>query len=126
MVYYIEGHPLYLPLLDPFFDAIGQRELRAVTSTVTLLEVLVLPLRQGDKRLIERYRSISGLQTIPVSATVAEEAARLRANHRMTTPDALQLATAITTGATAILTNDVRFPRLLSPQLLILDELRGV
>lgn len=55
LIYYIEEHPRYLPLLDPFFDAIGQRELRVVTSTVTLLEVLVQPLRQGNLRLVERY-----------------------------------------------------------------------
>ena len=127
LIYYIEEHPLYLPHLDPFFEAIDRGEIRVVTSTVTLMEVLVQPLQRGNFRVVERYRKIlldvAGLRTVPVTTTVAEEAARLRAAHRLAPPDAFQLATAITEGATAILTNDLRLPRLASLPLLILDEL---
>ena len=47
LIYYIEQHPLYLPVADDLFDSIQQGNTRAVTSVLTLLEVLVHPLRRG-------------------------------------------------------------------------------
>jgi predicted nucleic acid-binding protein len=127
LIYFIEEHPTYLTQVEPFFEALDRGELRVVTSTVTLLEVLVQPLRQGDLALMARYRAIllgiAGLDTIPVSTAIAEEAARLRATHRLAAPDAIQLATAFVEGADAFLTNDIRFPRPVTPQVLVLDEL---
>src|SRR2546423_772839 len=43
LIYYLEEHPTYLPLVDPFFDALARGDLHAVTSTVTLIEVLTQP-----------------------------------------------------------------------------------
>lgn len=127
LIYFIEEHPLYLPLVEPFFAALDRGELRVVTSTVTLLEVLVQPLRHGDTALMRRYRDlllgVDGLSSIAVSPRIAEEAARLRATHRLAAPDALQLATGLVEGAGAFLTNDARLPRLATPQLLVVDEL---
>lgn len=127
LIYYIEEHPRYLPLLDPFFDALDSGALHAVTSTMTLLEVLVRPLRQNDLLLARRYRDIlldlQWLYTVALSASIAEGAAHLRAAHRLTPPDAVQLATALNEGATAFLTNDARLPRLPNLRTLLLDEL---
>jgi predicted nucleic acid-binding protein len=127
LIYYIEEHPIYLPLVDPFFDALDSGELRVVTSTMTLLEVLVQPLRRGDDALVRRYRHIllnhSGFEILAVSSRIAEEAARLRAMHKVSPPDALQLATAVVAGATAFVTNDIRLPRLAKPRMIVLDEL---
>lgn len=81
-----------------------------------MMEVLVLPLRLGDRALAERYREIllrsRNLQTLPVSESVAETAARLRAEMNLRTPDALQLATASVNGAAYFFTNDARMPAL--------------
>lgn len=54
---------------------------------------------------------------------VAEEAARLRARHNLRTPDAIQLATAIRSGASSFLTNDRHLPKLAPLNLLLLDQL---
>ena len=125
--YFIEEHPVYLATVLPFFQALHRREIQVVTSTVTLIEVLVRPLRHGDARLAQQYREIlfnvTGLDTVPVSVAVAEEAARLRATYSLRAPDAVQLATAINAGAAAFLTNDTGLPRLATPRLLVLDEL---
>ena len=127
LIYFIERHPVYLAQVRPFFQALDRGELRVVTSTVTLLEVLVHPFRRGDAVLLQQYRDIllnvQGLDTIPVSPAIAEEAARLRAVHRLLPADAIQLATAINAGAAAFLTNDTGLPRLATPRLLVLDEL---
>src|ERR1035438_5453343 len=81
-----------------------------VTSFVTLIEVLVHPLREGRPELAEEYRNIllhsPALTAIPLDEGIAEEAAGLRARHNLRTPDAIQLATAIRSGASWFLTND--------------------
>lgn len=71
IIYLIEEHPKYLPLVRPVFEAVRRGEVRFVTSTVTLLEVLVQPLRQGRVELAEQYRTIltmaANVAIVPVS-----------------------------------------------------------
>jgi predicted nucleic acid-binding protein len=128
LIYYIEEDPTYLPLLDPFFQALAGGELRVVTSTVTLVEVLTQPLRQGAGELARQYRdlllSTEGLTVRAVSAAIAEEAARLRAVHELRTPDAIQLASARLAGAYSFVTNDRRLPAVPELTTIVLDDLR--
>ena len=58
LIYYVEMHPTYLRLIEPVTDAIDQDEVVGIASTVTLLEVLVLPLREKDFELVQEYQSI--------------------------------------------------------------------
>lgn len=78
--------------------------------TITLLEVLVQPIRANQLEIARQYREIlqnaPGLTMYDVSADIAAEAAELRAKYQIRTPDAIQLATAIIGGATHFLTND--------------------
>jgi len=94
---------------------------------ITLTEVLVHPLRQGNPRLSDEYRSLlltSGdFQTLPIDAAMAEQGADLRARYGLRTPDALQIATALAAGCTALLTNDARLQRVTDLRVLVLDEL---
>ena len=126
LIYYLEEHPTYLPLVDPFFDALARGDLYAVTSTVTLIEVLTQPLRHGDAALAAQYRSLllnnRGIGMRAVSVAIAEEAARLRAAYTLRTPDAVQLATALDAGASAFLTNDARLAAIPDLRVLVLDQ----
>jgi predicted nucleic acid-binding protein len=126
LIYFIEENPTYLKLVSPFFEAIDQGEVSAVTSIVTLLEVLVHPFQHGDAALVQQYRDIllnaQGLTTILLSQDIAEEAARIRAAHNIRTPDAIQMATAIYVGASYFLTNDARLPSLPELKVLVLDR----
>jgi predicted nucleic acid-binding protein len=123
VIYFIEQHSRYYPLVQPFFAAVDRGDIAVVTSTVTLLEVLVHPHRQGNLALMQQYRDIllnaRGLRTVAVSPAIAEEAARLRALHRILPADALHLATALIMGASAFVTNDARIPS--SPALRIIQ-----
>ena len=78
-------------------------------------------------QLLQHYRTILreaiGLRTVPLNSLIAEEAAKLRAAHNLSSPDAIQMATALTEGAAAFLTNDHRLPRLPSLPLLLADNL---
>lgn len=129
LIYFIEENRDYIHLVQPFFEALDRAEFTAVTSVVTLLEVLVHPLRRGDRELAERYREIllgaEGLRTVIVSSELAEEAAQLRADYRLRTPDAIQLATMRHEGAAFFLTNDARLPAVPGLTTLVLDELKA-
>jgi len=127
LIYFIEEHPTYLPILDSFFEKLDKGSIRVVTSVITLSEVLVKPLRDGDTELAQQYRDIllnaEGLTTVEVSVAIAEKAAQLRSQYSLRTPDAIQIATALQSGATALITNDIRWPVLPNLQMLILDKL---
>jgi predicted nucleic acid-binding protein len=129
LIYYIEVNPSYISIVDPFFDALFRGEFEVVTSTMTLAEVLVHPIRRGDRVLTATYRDIlhnaSHLQTVPFTADIAEIAARLRAEHKIRTPDAIQMATAIAMKADFFLTNDTGLPTLPRLDVLALNAVRG-
>lgn len=126
LIYYIEENPLFLPLVDPFFDAMIRGDFEVVTSTMTITEVLVHPFKHANAGLIQTYRDIlhdaAHLRTVSFSADIAEIAARLRADHTIRTPDAIQLATAIAMKADYFLTNDDSLPTLPHPKVLVLGD----
>jgi predicted nucleic acid-binding protein len=127
LIYLIEENLTFLPFVRPFFEAVDRGEFRVVTWIVTLTEVLVHPMRRGDQKLADQYRRIllhsSHVTAEPVSEIIADEAARLRARHGLRTPDAIQLATAIRSGASSFLTNDSRLPSLAPLNMLVLNQL---
>jgi predicted nucleic acid-binding protein len=89
----------------------------------------VQPLRLKHLDLVDRYRQVllasKSFQTVAVSAEIAERAAQLRAQQRLRTPDAIQIATAISAGAAAFLTNDARLVRTSAIEVLVMSELCG-
>jgi predicted nucleic acid-binding protein len=115
-IYFIEEHPRHLRTVEGIFGAIDAGELEAVTSALTLLEVLVLPYRVGDLALAERYETLlrrsRGLRMVELDAMVLRGAAQLRARLRIKTPDAIQLAAALSTRCTTLVTGDRRLPHL--------------
>lgn len=48
LIYFIEGHSVYQPILSSLFELNDKGGFSFVTSSVTLLEVLVKPLREGQ------------------------------------------------------------------------------
>ena len=127
LIYFIEENQNYIEVAKLFFEAMDRDEFKVVTSTITLLEVLVHPLRRKNSKLASEYRDIllnSKLQTIEISSTIAEQAAQLRADHNIRTPDAIQISACLNAGATHFFTNDVRLPKIPSIQTLSLDSLK--
>jgi predicted nucleic acid-binding protein len=124
----MEEHPEYLPVVRPFFAALSAGEFQAVTSTVTLLEVLVHPFRQKNVALAQKYRDIllnaTGLSLISVTPDIAERAAQLRAEFNLRTPDAIQVTVALQTGATHFFTNDGNLQKIPGFKTLVVEKLR--
>ena len=109
-IYFIEKDPKYLNIVRPIFAEIDAGNIEALTSTITLLEVLVLPFKTVNESLAEEYREIllhaEGLTTYEIVHEVSELAAKLRAKYTIRAPDAIQMAVGILYGADTFLTND--------------------
>jgi predicted nucleic acid-binding protein len=122
-IYFIEAHPVYLPLIKPIFLEVDRGDLQAATSALTLLEVLVVPYRDGNLPLAERYEQLltrgKGLRMVPLDTAQLRAAAQLRARHAVRTPDAIQLAAALSARCSAFVTNDRSIREL--PELRILQ-----
>lgn len=114
-IYFIEEHPRFLAPVRALFARADTGEIEIVTSALTLLEVLVVPLRAGDLVLAAKYEALltrsRGVRVVDLSRDQLRTAARLRAQYGvLRTPDALQLAAAISTGCQSFVTNDRRMP----------------
>lgn len=126
LIYFVEGDPHFLERIRPFFKALEQAEFTVVTSTLTITEILVKPLQHGRIDLTRTFQDLLAryVEIIPVTMEIAEAAAKLRADHGLRTPDAIQVATAITRQADFFLTNDARLARLSQPEVLVLSDLK--
>jgi predicted nucleic acid-binding protein len=126
-IYQLEENPRYLPFTDHIFSALERPGCEAVTSTITMTELLVQPYRDSDElRVDEFYALLStypNLQWIAPTLEIADLAARIRAMHRFRTPDALQAATAAHARAGGLITNDPIFERVDSFETLVLERL---
>ena len=96
-IYQEEAHPRYLPLTREVFSWLESPQSTAVTATMTMTELLVLPYRQRDQARADLFcallSTLPHLEWIPLNLKIADIAARLRATHRLKTPDSLQAAT---------------------------------
>jgi predicted nucleic acid-binding protein len=127
LIYYVEANPAYVDRMDAIISAIEKSSIDAVSSVMTLTEVLAQPLKLGNINLAQAYRAIllnsGGFRLLPITAQIAESAADFRARYNMRTPDALHIASAIDAGCDAFLTNDKGIKRVSEIAVWTLDEL---
>ena len=113
-IYFIEEHPKFLPVIAPLFHEADAGRRQLVTSSLTLLEVLVVPYRAGNRVLAERYEALltrgRGVRLVEMSHDQLRAAAQLRAATGAKAPDALQMVAAISAGCKTFITNDRRLP----------------
>lgn len=92
-----------------------------------MTELLVQPYRDGDERRVNEFYALlstyPNLDWVAPGMETADLGARLRAEHRLRTPDALQAACAVHTQATGMITNDPVFKRVDAFETAVLDQL---
>lgn len=127
-IYHLEANPSYIDMAGEIFTWLERSPHTAVTSSLTMTELLVQPYRAANEPLVNQYYGLlslfPNLEWVAPDLAIADAAARIRAHHRLRTPDALQAATAICRGATAILTNDADLTRVSEVEVGVLDQLR--
>ena len=127
LIYYIAGDSGYATIIAPLFDEIASGNLIGVTSTVSLVEALVHPLRNNDVEMVRLTKEMllesDNVLTFELTAEIAERAAMLRAQHNLRTPDAIQLATALYAGAQTFVTNYRRLRSIDGLKVVVLQDL---
>ncbi len=112
LIYFLEENNCYSKSAEDIFGRVESGELQGVMANLVFAELLVPLYRSGDPQaaagLSKRLINFRNLEVITLTTEISMEAARLRADYGLRTPDAIHGATAIVTQASGILTNDKR------------------
>lgn len=127
LIYLLEDLGTLADMGQALIDAAEGGRTAAELAGIGLAEVCAGPARRGDLALVERYAellgSMPGLRIQPITADIAVDAAVIRGIRGIGLADALHLASARATGATAFVTNDRRLRGSARLEVIYLDEL---
>ena len=126
LIYSMERVEPYRTLLEPMRQEAQEGNITIVSSPLLVLEALVKPIKDGNTEIESQYRELfaSGAgRLLEASYEVFEEAAGIRAETGLTTPDSLHAATAIRTECALPITNDTDFRRVEGLPIVVLDDL---
>ncbi len=126
IIYSVERNEPYCTLLDPVWQQAEAGRLVVVCSELAVSETLVRPMREGNTDLEAVFRSLFAAREmvlVPATRQLWEDAARLRAETGLKTPDALHAATALRADCSLFITNDTGFRRVQGLPLIVLEDL---
>lgn len=126
IIYSVEEHESYWPVLKPLWDSLKKGEIEVVTSELSVLETLVVPIRNEDTDLTAGYEILltdSHVELIPITVPILRTAAYLRATQNFKTPDAIHAATATLSNCDHLISNDSGFRRITTVDVIILSDL---
>ena len=125
-IYHLEKDPEYSKLTLRLLEEVENGSLKALTSTLTLMEVLVRPKQIGNMQAAEDYRfllkTFPNLALKPIDDNCAERTSDLRAAYGLRPPDAIQIGTALSNRATGFVTNDDKLKRVSELQIIVLGD----
>jgi uncharacterized protein len=109
-IYLLEAKDEFSVLTKELRTRMLRRGDQLLTSTITLGEVLVKPMRAGDAERCRKYeRAIAAAATlIPFDVKAARHYASIKSSRSIQAPDAVQLSCAASAGVDLFITNDDR------------------
>jgi len=126
-IYELEDYPKYQILARHVFQWLAEPSNSALTSTLTMTEVLTRPYAEKDPLWVNRYYKLlthyPNLEWVAPGIEIADLAARYRAQYRMRTPDAIQAATAVRSGVRGFISSDPVFKRIKEIDALLFEDL---
>ncbi len=132
LIYFIEENQRYISIVEKIFSEISYGNILGISSYLTLLEVLIKPIKEGAREIADKYCNLLlgniYLRMFPLDERVAGKAAELRAKYdgngfKLNTPDAIQVATGLLNGAEIFLTNDRNLKQIQEIKIIVLDEI---
>lgn len=128
-IYHLKKHPEYATLTRQLLETVEGGSCRAVSSELTLLEILVRPLQMELQDVADEYElllsSFPNFSLEPISRDILLQAATIRARQGLRTPDAIVSATAMAAEATLLVTNDRHLSRVQGIQVACLSDYRA-
>lgn len=126
-IYQFTAHPTYSPLTDCIFEKLEQNKLSATTSTISIIESLVLPERKHQSELVREYqnvfRLVPNLKVLSVDFHLSALTAKLRGIYpQLRIPDAIQVGAAILDEASIFITNDKQLTKVSQIKVKLLDD----
>ncbi len=123
--YQFHQHPKFGPAAKKIFDSLSSNQMHAVTSIITLLEILSVNAPESRIRELEKlFLETPNLEVLAVNHELSVVAAGIRRKYGFRTPDAIQLATALNSKAKAFITNDNRLKKFKELKVVLLQELK--
>jgi predicted nucleic acid-binding protein len=110
-VYWLEDNPHYADRVEGIWAAMQRRGDTLCSSIFTVGEALTGTYKRGTPEVASRIREFlqpPHVDLIPFTIDVADRYARIRADNRVSPPDAIHLASAAQAGVDLFLTNDNR------------------
>jgi predicted nucleic acid-binding protein len=125
-IYALEGYPDFQERMTVLLEAMDRQEIDALTSELTLAEVLVKPFRERNVAWQRTYQEVLqpsvSLKLLPVSRALFIAAAQIRAKFPIKLPDAIHAATAQQVSCGSFLTNDPGFKAVKDLPVVLLSE----
>jgi predicted nucleic acid-binding protein len=111
-IYFIEEVEPYFRVLKDLFEKNSTGQFQIVTSPLTLTEVLTVPIKKKNEFMVLEYEDIllhsPFIYVEPFYVSTAKKAAEIRATYNIQSADAIQIASAISSGSEMFVTNDKR------------------
>ncbi len=107
VIYLVEPHIEHAATIRR--EILRRNDVILCISPLVVMEILVRPMRDRNEALVRRYRQyVASQRMLSMPDSVFEIALNLRVSHKLKTPDALYLATAMVQGCSEFWTNDNR------------------
>lgn len=123
-IYQFEKFKNFWPKTNLFFSLLEDGKYKAVTSVITVIEILAKPKKEKNYLLAKEYQELlsdfPNLSVVNVDLKIADLSSSIRAKYSLTTPDAIMVATALNCGATGFITADTKLKKINEIEVFIL------
>ena len=126
-IYHFADHPRYAQLTNQIFELLETGKNKATTSTISVIESLVLPEKQNNQLICYEYEKVfrnhPNLRILAVDFNISRLTAKLRAKYPfLKTPDAIQISSGLISGCSLFVTNDKKLAKVREVTIAILDD----
>lgn len=122
-IYFFENVPKFSDLIEDIFNVCSQNKIQIIASQLLFTEILVKPLKINSQ-LTKAYLNLPQSFPLPklqdVNHQIAIQAAQLRADFNLRSPDAIHAATALESKVDYFITSDKQFKKIKSLPSIIL------
>ncbi len=127
-IYAVEDFPIYSEICRKILGFIDASSISAVTSEISLAEVLVRPIQEDNSEAVRVYEDLlkgrPQFLVEPVTRALLRSSAQIRAKSGCRLPDAIHIATASAWSSEILLTADKRMNAPNGCKLVLLSELK--
>jgi len=125
-IYHFEQNIKFLDFTSNVLSCVESGTVLCYTSYLTLMEILVKPMKEKRLELIEEYKMVfetfPNLNLMILDKDVAYKAAYFRSSYNLKPADSIQIASAVVSNADLFLTNDRELIQVKEINICYMDE----